>query len=156
MKQVFLGIGSNLDNRSNNILKAIKLLSGHKDIKVIKTAPIMETPAVSRDAQPDFLNTVLEIETFLTPQKLLTLTKNIEKKLNRKTKGDYAPRTIDIDILFYSNEIILTNYLTIPHPLLHERKFVLKPLCEIAPDLIHPILGETIKNIYEDYIRWDN
>ena len=156
MKQVFLGIGSNIGDKENNILNAIKYLSANKDIKIKKIASIIKTEAIPNNNQPQFLNTVIEIETSLTPEKLLEITRSIELKLKRFSKGDYGPRTIDIDILFYEDEIILTNDLTIPHPLLHERKFVLEPLCEIAPDLIHPILGISIKDIYEDYLKCGN
>lgn len=156
MKHIFLGIGSNLGNRKNNILKAIKYLSLYKGIIIKKKASIIETNAVSQTNQPDFLNTVIEIETSLSPDDLLIITKNIENKLKRAAKGDYGPRTIDIDILFYGNEFFVSNDLTIPHPLLHERIFVLKPLSEIAPDFIHPALGETINKIYKDLAKWDN
>lgn len=156
MTQSFLGIGSNIGNKKKNVSSAIKYLSEHKNIKLKKTSSIIETKAVSAQKQPNFLNAVIEIETTLPAEELLILTKNIETKLKRKTKGNYGPRTIDIDILFFGSEIVLSNGLTIPHPLLHERKFTLIPLMEIAPDFVHPILGESIKKIYEDLTRWDN
>lgn len=156
MTKAFLGLGSNIGNKKKNITLAIKYLSEHKNITLKKSSSTIETKAVSPQNQPNFLNVVVQIETTLMPEKLLTITQDIEKKLKRKAKGNYGPRTIDIDILFFGKELILSNELTVPHPLIHERKFVLKPLMEIAPDFVHPTLDEPIKKIYEDLTRWDN
>jgi len=141
----YLGLGSNMGNRQDNLEKALDFLSQRLRIK--KVSSTYETEPVGNVNQPRFLNLVCEVYTGLTPIALLTLGKGIERKLGRVSSKPNAPRPIDIDILFYGDQIIETPELVIPHPRLTERAFVLIPLAEIAPDLVHPASGKTIKEL---------
>lgn len=141
----YLGLGSNLGNRHEYILKALSELS--LKVKIIKNSEIIETKPYGNLNQPDFLNRVSKIETELKPVKLLKICTEIEKKLGRKRTQKWAARTIDIDILFYGNEIFQSDELTIPHPEIQKRRFVLKSLNEICPDLVHPVLNKKISLI---------
>lgn len=152
MATVYLAIGSNLGDRSANIEKAMMLLKEHEDIKILAFSSLIETEAEGgRSAQKKFLNGAIKIDTDLLPLDLLSQLKMIERRLGRvKTDEVNAPRPMDLDILFYDDVVIVEGKsLTIPHPRLAERLFVLKPLSEIAPDLIHPRLNKTIKELYE-------
>jgi pantoate--beta-alanine ligase len=135
MAKVFLGIGSNLGNRRENIKKALALLEENK-INIKKVSRIIETVPVGGPKQGKFLNLALEAETALRPHKLLKLLKNIERQLGRNDTVRFGPRKIDLDILFYDNIRINTKELIIPHPRIFERDFVLRPLGQIAPFLI--------------------
>lgn len=141
----YLGLGSNLGNREVFISKALSDLS--LKVKIIKNSEIIETKPYGNVNQPDFLNCVTEIETELNPLELLKICTEIEKKLGRKRSQKWASRTIDIDILFYGNETFQSDELTIPHPEIQKRKFVLKSLNEICPDFVHPILNKKISQI---------
>ena len=149
MCKVYLLLGGNLGDRENNISLALKYLE--KEVGVItKKSLIYETKAWGLHTQPDFLNIAVEIDTNLLPVNLLKKTQNIENLIGRKRGEKWAARTMDIDILFYDEEIIKTEKLVIPHPLMAERLFVLKPLNDIAPDLIHPILKIPIKQLLQN------
>lgn len=145
---IYLGLGSNLGNRQNNLDKALKLLS--KNMLLVKVSSVYDTEPFQTYDQPRFLNLVCQAHTNQTPIELLTFIKSIENKLGRAPNTHNAPRQIDIDILFYGNKIIKTPELTIPHPRLTERAFVLIPLAEITPSLIHPISGKTIKQLQQE------
>lgn len=151
MKTVFLGIGTNKGNRERNISIALKLLSENKEIKIVKVSRMLKNPPQEGIRNGYFLNGAIKIKTTLTSLELLTFCKKIEKKLgriiSRRTKKKQS-RTIDLDILFYENEKIKTKSLSIPHPMLHKRYFVLIPLLEIEPDYTHPVLNKTIKELY--------
>ncbi len=142
MAIVYLGLGSNLGDREQNLRQALKLLSCRVNIN--KLSSLYETEPLGYTEQPLFLNAVCSVSTDLSPEKLLRLIKAIERQLGRKPSFPNAPRPIDIDILFYDTKIIKTTKLIIPHPRLLERAFVLVPLAEISPDLIHPESGKTI------------
>lgn len=139
---VYLSLGSNLGDRSKNIRNAIQLLKS-VGVNVTKTSALYEASPWGITNQPDFLNLVLKGETKSPPEELLKETKTIEKTTGRKSTKKWGSRIIDIDILFYKKEIINTSSLTIPHPQLHKRAFVLVPLKEIAPHLVHPLLKKT-------------
>ena len=148
MTTVYLGLGSNLGDRKQNLARALELLSQH--LKIEQVSSIYETEPVGYEQQPLFLNAVCRISTELNPEKLLRLAKKIEAKLGRAPSFPNAPRPIDIDILLYGDEVFSDKELTIPHPRLAERAFVLMPLAEIAPDLVHPKNEKTIKELLDD------
>ena len=153
MATVYLGVGSNLGDRSAHIDKALTLLKENEDIRVLAVSEFFETEPRGGSPQGKYLNGAIKIDTDLMPLDLLTQLKMIERRLGRvKTEELNAPRPMDLDILFYDDVVILEGKsLTIPHPRLAEREFVLKPLAEIAPDLVHPRLSKTIKQLYEAF-----
>ena len=148
--KVVLSFGGNLDNTKDCFQKAIRKIK-KKIGKVEMTSSLYSTEAWGMEkGTNDFLNQVIVIHSDSKPKKILKATQKIEKKLGRKSKSinqEYRDRPIDIDILFYDDEIINKKKLTIPHPLLQERKFILEPLSEIIPDYIHPVLKKTIKEL---------
>ena len=145
----YLGLGSNLGNRKEFILKALSELS--LKMKILQQSEIIETKPLGNRKQPDFLNCILKTTTDLDPIELLQICLEIEKKLGRKRTQKWASRTIDIDILFYGDEIIQSDELTIPHPEIQNRKFVLNSLNEICPDFVHPIINKKISQIILEY-----
>ena len=146
MPVVYISIGSNLGNREENCLRAITLLSG-EGILVKRRSSLYETEPWGVTDQPRFINMSLEMETEKEPEKLLEVLKGIEKRLGRQDTSCWGPRIIDLDILLYDDRIIDRPNLQIPHPLMHERDFVLKPLSEIAPKKIHPVLKKTVEEL---------
>lgn len=145
MSLVYIGLGSNLGDRHGNILTALELLKV-AGIKVDKVASFIETSPYGEVEQPNFINTVCSAETALLPQELLKLLKKIEEKMGRVETVRWGPRVIDLDILLYDNLIIGEENLTIPHADMLNRRFVLEPLIEIAPDLVHPTNGIRMSN----------
>ena len=149
MHKVFVGIGTNLGNRHKNIEDAFKNLQFY-NLKIIKKSPVYETEPYGLKEQPNFLNCVVEIEVEVSPEELLKKFLKIEKEMGRERKIPWGPRIIDLDILFYEDLIINKESLKIPHPDIENRFFVLKPLSDIAPCLVHPIFKKTIKQMLKD------
>ena len=145
---VYLGLGSNLGEREENLCQALTLLS--RKVSLEEVSSVYETEPVGYKEQPLFLNLVCRVTTRLRPEELLHLAKEIEARMGRIPSFPNAPRPIDIDILFYDNKIVKTQNLIIPHPRLQERAFVLIPLAEIAPDLVHPEMEKSIAELAND------
>ena len=135
MAEAFIGLGSNLGNRSENIESALSLLK-EKGVFVLKCSTFIETDPVGYEDQPQFLNAVCKIQTALSPHDLLNVCLGIEDTLGRERPFANAPRTIDLDLLLYDNVVVSDEVLILPHPRMWQRNFVLEPLKEIAPDII--------------------
>ena len=155
----YLGLGSNMGDRKDNLDKALDYLS-HR-LQVSQSSSIYETDPVGNTDQPRFLNMVCHVYTRMAPEGLLALAKGIESKLGRVPGKANAPRPIDIDILLYDQQVVTTPELVIPHPRMAERAFVLVPLVEIAPALVHPVIGKTVRELLLDItekqgvFRWE-
>ena len=150
MAIAYLCLGSNLGERKANLGKALELLSAK--VTVDDVSSIYETEPIGYKEQPLFLNLACRITTNLPPEELLHLAKDIETKMGRVPSGQIdSPRPIDIDILFYDNKAMETQNLTIPHPRLQRRAFVLIPLTVIAPDFVHPKLGKSIAELADHF-----
>ena len=147
---VYLGIGSNLGDRGSLIKEACKELSAHPKIKFLKSAPIYETDPIGGPAQGRYLNTVWEIETQLSAKDLLVFLFQIEEKLGRKRAEKNGPRVIDLDILFFGDQVINQPGLEIPHPRIPQRWFVLKPLWDLRADLVHPVLEKSVCELLDE------
>jgi len=146
MKTVYLSVGSNLGDREIMLREALTLLKA-PDLRLTRLSSIYETEPQDVKDQPWFLNLVAEAETDLFPMQLLARVHKIERQLGRKRTLAKGPRTIDIDILLFGNAVIDSASLVIPHPRLAERRFVLEPLAELAPELRHPLLKRTVREM---------
>ncbi|HZI54556.1 MAG TPA: 2-amino-4-hydroxy-6-hydroxymethyldihydropteridine diphosphokinase [Chitinophagaceae bacterium] len=149
MNKVYLSIGGNMGNREAALAKACKLI-GEQCGELTSISSLYETAAWGKNDQPAFLNQVLEINSELEPGQLLKQILKIEKEIGRIRKEKYGPRSIDIDILFFNNETHDHPSLTIPHPEIQYRRFVLVPMNEIAPALVHPVLKKAITELLEE------
>ena len=143
MKRVYLSLGSNLGDREANLRSALEQLQPRR------VSPIYETEPVDFTAQPFFLNLVAEVETGLMPLQYLNLMQRIERQLGRIRGVPKGPRSLDIDVLLFGDRIIRSPRLQVPHPRLHERRFVLMPLADLVPNLRHPVTGRTIRQMLE-------
>lgn len=145
---VIILLGSNLGNRQEFMQKAVQQLSTQVG-RIVRSSSYYETKAWGNESQPDFLNQVLVCETNLAAIDVLTHCLAVEKQLGRDRLEKWGSRTIDIDILYFGNEIIATPDLKIPHPFLHERRFTLVPLVEVLPDFVHPVFNFSSKQLLE-------
>lgn len=163
----YLSLGSNIDDRMDYLTRAQKLLNENLRIKIIKTSGVYETEPWPRDMVHDehphgeegrkwFLNQVVEIETSLLPQELLRAGQEIEKKIGRKKREHWGDREVDVDVLLYSDQIIDTPDLQLPHRHMQDRQFVLVPLVEIAPDLKDPVAGHRFSDILKKVRETDD
>lgn len=144
----YIGLGSNIGDKRGTCLQALELLC--KAGRVTKVSSFYCTEPVGRRDQEDFVNAVAELETGLSPEQLLAACRAIEDELGRRRTVHWGPRTIDLDILLYGDQVVESSGLTIPHPFLTSRGFVLIPLCEIAPQAVHPILHKTAARLLQE------
>ena len=152
MTTIYLSLGSNSGDRVGYLQQAASLIGAAEDINIITSSSFYETEPWRMDSENWFVNAVIQISTSLSPQDLLDVCKRIESQLGRKRDGNsdkYSDRTIDIDILFYDNLVTCNDKLTIPHPAIHKRAFVLVPMLEIAQDFVHPLFKKTISDLYD-------
>ena len=145
MKTIYLGLGSNLGDRDANLKHALGLLA--PEVTVTKVSSVLETEPMYIEDQPKFLNLVCEATTELAPLQVLHKLQAVERECGRGEYTHNKPRPIDLDLLFYGDEMVKTSELTIPHPKIAERGFVLIPMAEIAPDFLHPTLGVSIAEL---------
>jgi 2-amino-4-hydroxy-6-hydroxymethyldihydropteridine diphosphokinase len=148
MSIVYIGIGSNLGDREKNCLRSIDLIEKN-GIVIRQKSSLYETIPWGLRDQPLFLNMVIAVETELKPQELLEVLKSVEIEVGREKSSRWGPRAIDLDILLYDDITLNEETLTVPHPYLHERDFVLIPLCEVAPDIKHPVLQSTMRELLQ-------
>jgi 2-amino-4-hydroxy-6-hydroxymethyldihydropteridine diphosphokinase len=148
MPRAYLSIGSNLGGRAENCIVAVARLS--HEVKVLNVSAVYETEPWGKTDQPAFMNAAVEIETQLTPHELLEMCKQIEEGMGREPGERWGPRVIDLDILLYEDLVIGDEDLILPHPHMHERRFVLAPLAEIAPGARHPVQKKTAAELLED------
>lgn len=147
----YLGVGSNLGDRMANLAAAVTLLAETPGVRLARQSSLYETASIGGpEGAPPFLNGAVEVETTLRPAELLDRMMEIERSLGRERRVKWEPRPIDLDILLFGNEIVSTQELVIPHPLMHERRFVLEPLAEIAPEAVHPVLQMTVKGLLDN------
>lgn len=148
--EAYISIGSNMGNKEENLNKAIELLKEEKDIKIEKISTFIVTEPWGKLDQDEFVNGALKIKTLLSPKELLTKMLAIEEKMHRVRVVKWGPRIIDLDLIFYDDLVLEDDFLTLPHPRMEEREFVLKPLAEIAPNKVHPLLKKRVFKLLEE------
>lgn len=154
--QAYLSIGSNRGEKKKNLDEAVNRLAGHERIKVVSVSSFYMTEPQNFKDQDWFLNAAVKIETELGPEDLLVVLKQLEKSLDKDGKAfRFGPRTIDLDIIYYDSLVLKTGALEIPHPRMHERCFVLVPLCDIGPEEIHPVLKLSADELLKKIERQD-
>jgi len=146
VNKMALALGSNLGDRLGNLRKAMRLLR-LSDVRITSTSDIFETEPCGKPDQPRFLNACAIIETEKEGEEILALLKDIEKQIGRQEREKWGPREIDIDIIFIDQKIIDSEMLQVPHPEMHKRDFVLKPLAQVVPDWIHPVLKRSVHEL---------
>ena len=150
MSIAYIGIGSNLNDKSKNLDEACELIGKNSSIQVLQGSSTYQTEPVGIEDQPDFLNMVLEIKTALSPFELHNFLQSVEKKMGRNQERRGGSRNIDLDLLLYEQEVVSSDKLTLPHPRMHLRKFVLMPMAEIVKNKVHPLIKKTIIRLLED------
>lgn len=145
----YIGLGANLGDRLDSLREAVRLLGFGQGIVVKRCSPVYETEPVGGPPQGRFLNAVLDIQTGLEPEFLLERCEEVENAMGRERIERWGPRTIDIDILLYGDAIVRSETLEIPHPRMHERAFVLTPLADLAPEVVHPVFGVTVTDLLD-------
>lgn len=149
MNIAYIAFGTNVGNREENINVALKMMED-RGLKIIKTSKIYVTEPYGYKDQPEFLNGAVVVETSLSCRELLNVLLNIEKDMGRVRHFKWGPRNIDLDIIFYNDEVIDEPDLKVPHPDMQNRDFVLKPLCDLNPNFVHPILKKAVKTLLEE------
>lgn len=152
--RAFIALGTNLGDRLLNLSEARRQLAS---LGELRTGPVIETPALlppeDPTPQPAYLNSVDALTTALSPRELFTELKRIERHMGRRVTTRWAPRIIDLDLILFDDLVHADESLTIPHPRMHERRFVLEPLAQLAPDLRHPLLGQSMRALLKDVLR---
>lgn len=151
MAKVYLGLGTNLGDKEKNLRDAMQKIEERVG-NVVSLSAFYATIPWGFESENTFLNAAACVETALSPRELLTITQQIEREIGRTVKSvnhTYTDRLIDIDLLMYDNQIVNEANLVLPHPLMQDRRFVMEPLAEIAPDVVHPVLQKTIRDLYE-------
>lgn len=144
----YLAVGANLGDRVSGCRRGVDLLEEAGDVKVVEHSPYYYSAPMHYTKQPWFVNAVFEVATALDPVSLLARLKTIETAAGRRKGGiRFGPRMLDLDLIFYEDAVIRTHEIIVPHPRMHERAFVLRPLCDIAPDLVHPVLGRAVREL---------
>ena len=150
MADAYVGLGSNLGDRAATLREALSRLGEAQGVEVVAASPFVETaPVGGPPGQPKFLNAAARLSVELAPDALLDLLLRLEAELGRERAERWGPRTLDLDLLLYDDLILDTARLTVPHPRMHEREFVLEPLAQIAPAAVHPALGRTVRDLLE-------
>ncbi|KIH75688.1 2-amino-4-hydroxy-6-hydroxymethyldihydropteridinediphosphokinase [Geoalkalibacter ferrihydriticus] len=154
MQSIFLALGANLGEREDALRRARDLLQRAEGLTILAWSPLYDTdPVGGPEGQEPYLNAVLAGTTVLSPLALLSLCHEVELACGRRRTQPWGPRTLDVDILCYGDLVLDSPELVLPHPRLHERRFVLEPLCDLAPELVHPLLKKSMRRLLADLDR---
>jgi 2-amino-4-hydroxy-6-hydroxymethyldihydropteridine diphosphokinase len=148
----YIALGSNLGDRLANLKRALAMIIETPQLDLRRCSSVIENPAVGDDDSPDFLNQVIEVQTVLPPVHLMRRLLEVEKTMGRERRTKWEPRVIDLDLLLHGESIVSSDELMVPHPLMHERRFVLEPLVEIAPRANHPVLQVSAQTMLENLL----